>query len=121
MLPYFCGVVNDRLMAYIQAANPGLLAGIQATWPFHRTQQETTLNARPLKDRETITLDLTPDQVTVWREDLLYSQRDAAHALGCSRDAWARWEKGTRPVPLYIALAMAALAVGLRPYGEVRS
>jgi DNA-binding XRE family transcriptional regulator len=108
-------------MAYIRAANPGLLDTVQATWPFRRTQQETTLNARPLKDRETIALDLTPDQVIAWRERLHYSQRDAAHALGCSRDAWARWEKGTKQVPLYIALAMAALAMGLRPYGEVRS
>ena len=79
------------------------------------------MNARPTKDREEIVLDLTPQQMKAWRDRLHYSQRDAAHALGCSRSAWSNWETGTVRVPLYIALAMAALALGIRPYGEAQA
>lgn len=54
----------------------------------------------------------------VWRDRMGYSHRDACAALGCSRGAWGGWERGTAPVPLYIGLAMAALATGMKPYAE---
>jgi len=47
-----------------------------------------------------------------------YSARYACQALGCSREAWAGWEDGTHRVPAYIGLAMAALGLDMRPYGE---
>lgn len=56
-----------------------------------------------------------------WRERMGYSQRDACTALGCSRGAWAGWENGTQEVPRYIGLAIAALALGMKPYGDVQT
>jgi DNA-binding XRE family transcriptional regulator len=52
-----------------------------------------------------------------WREAMGYTQQDAADALGCSRQALRNWEDGTSKCPRYIGLAMAALAMGMSPYG----
>lgn len=62
---------------------------------------------------------LTAQTLAAWRERMGYSQRDAADALGCSRGAWAGWENSVHPVPRYIGLACAALALGMKPYGEL--
>lgn len=59
--------------------------------------------------------------LAAWRERMGYSQRDAAVALGCSRQAWADWENGVRRTPRYIGLACAALALGMKPYGEAQT
>lgn len=56
-------------------------------------------------------------QIVGWRNAMSYSQRDAAEALGCSRDAFGGWERGTQECPLYIRLAMSALALGVKPLG----
>jgi transcriptional regulator with XRE-family HTH domain len=53
----------------------------------------------------------------LWRERMGYSQREACEQLGCSRGAWAGWEDGTHVVPRYVGLALAALALGMEPYG----
>jgi transcriptional regulator with XRE-family HTH domain len=55
--------------------------------------------------------------VIAWREAMGFTQRDAAEALGCSRQALLNWEHGTTECPLYIGLAMAALALGMTPFG----
>lgn len=57
-----------------------------------------------------------PDQLHAWRERMSLNSRDAAEALGCSRGALLGWEAGRVPVPKYIALACAALALGIDPY-----
>jgi transcriptional regulator with XRE-family HTH domain len=46
------------------------------------------------------------------------STRAASETIGCSRAALAAWESGERPVPRYIALACAALALGIDPYSR---
>lgn len=61
---------------------------------------------------------LTGPVLATWRERMGYSQRDACAALGCSRGAWTGWENGSHTVPAYIGLAMAALALGMKPYGH---
>lgn len=47
--------------------------------------------------------------LTAWRERLDLSARGAADELGCSRDAWRRWEADPETAPLYIILAMQAV------------
>lgn len=64
---------------------------------------------------------LSPVTLTAWRTRMGYSQREACDALGCSRGAWAGWETGKNEIPRYIGLAMAALALGMTPYGDLRS
>jgi DNA-binding XRE family transcriptional regulator len=52
---------------------------------------------------------MSPDSLKAWRASLGLSQRAAAKALGCSRTSIMVWEKGSRRIPHYIALAAAAL------------
>jgi len=59
--------------------------------------------------------------LTAWRERMGFSQRDACEALGCSRQAWSDWESGEHKTPRYIGLACAALALGMKPYGEIQT
>ena len=47
--------------------------------------------------------------LTAWRNRLGLSQRAAADELGCSRDAWRRWEANPDAAPRYIILAMQAI------------
>lgn len=56
---------------------------------------------------------MTAASLTSWRERLCLSRSEAARRLGCSREALRTWENGTSEVPLYIALAAAAIAHGL--------
>jgi len=53
-----------------------------------------------------------------WRERMGFSAREACQQLGCSRGAWSVWESGKQPVPRYIGLACAALALGMTTYGS---
>lgn len=55
-----------------------------------------------------------------WRERMGFTQRDASKTLGCSADAWNRWETGKAKPPRYIGLACAALALGMKAYGETQ-
>ena len=61
---------------------------------------------------------LAPAIMLIWREQMGYTQLDAANELGCSRKALINWEKGRHEIPRYIGLAMGALATGMRPYGS---
>jgi DNA-binding XRE family transcriptional regulator len=61
---------------------------------------------------------IDPTVVIAWRETMGYTPTDAADALGCSRTSIYNWENGTNECPHYIGLAMAALAMGMSPYGS---
>ena len=56
---------------------------------------------------------MTPASFISWRERLGLNKVQAAKALGCSRTALDGWEAGRHTIPHYIALACAALAMGL--------
>lgn len=66
---------------------------------------------------ETTAKPIPPASVVAWREAMGFTSRDASEALGCSRQALLNWEHGTNECPRYIGLAMAALALGMTPYG----
>ncbi len=61
---------------------------------------------------------MTPTQFTEWRGHLGLSKSAAAEALGISRNMPQRYESGAAPIPKYVALACAAYAINLKPYGE---
>jgi DNA-binding transcriptional regulator YiaG len=63
---------------------------------------------------------IPPATIVAWREAMGFTQRDAAEQLGCSRSALQNWETGTNECPYYIGLAMAALAMGMGPYGDLK-
>jgi transcriptional regulator with XRE-family HTH domain len=58
---------------------------------------------------------MTPATLLAWRERLGFNQSEAARRLGCSRNAYLNWETGRSRIPLYVALACAAIAYGLPP------
>lgn len=58
---------------------------------------------------------MTPAGLIAWRERLNLNKSEAASRLGIGRNAYARYEAGEQPIPLYIALACAAIAHGLPP------
>lgn len=59
---------------------------------------------------------MTPDAFLAWRQRLGLTQTAAAKALGLSRSALINYEHGVRPVPKPVALACAAVALGIREY-----
>jgi hypothetical protein len=58
---------------------------------------------------------MTPASFLAWRLRLGLDKRAAAIALGCSRNYIYSLEKPGAKIPLYIALAAAAIANGLGP------
>ena len=60
---------------------------------------------------------MTGHDLTRWRELLHMNKGEASKELGCDRDAYSRWEAGLSKIPRYIALACAAIAHGLGPWG----
>lgn len=52
-----------------------------------------------------------------WRARLGLSKLAAARALGMSKDTTPRYESGQIKIPKYVALACAAIALGIKPYG----
>jgi transcriptional regulator with XRE-family HTH domain len=59
---------------------------------------------------------MTGDDLRDWIKSRNISDREAARQLGCSPNGLRRWLRGTTPVPLYVALACAAIAYGLPPW-----
>lgn len=55
---------------------------------------------------------MTADQFREWRERLGLSRTGASEALGLGRNQPQRYEEG-QPIPKYIALACAAIALGI--------
>jgi transcriptional regulator with XRE-family HTH domain len=60
---------------------------------------------------------VSPLTLREWRKRLSLSQRGAADALGLSFRAYQNYESGFRPIPKPVALACAAVALGLKEYG----
>jgi DNA-binding XRE family transcriptional regulator len=60
---------------------------------------------------------MTPADFTRWRSLMGFNRTQAAEALGLSRNMPAKYEVGA-PIPLYIALACAALVRGIAPWPE---
>lgn len=66
---------------------------------------------------------MSPEQFKAWREHLGLSQQDAAAALGISKGSVQLYERGARRederpvvIPKTVALACAAIALGIRRY-----
>jgi DNA-binding XRE family transcriptional regulator len=64
---------------------------------------------------------MTADDMRQWRAEMCYTQADAAQALGVSLSSVQKYELRTRPLPVPISLACAAIKAGLPPYvaGEI--
>lgn len=60
---------------------------------------------------------MTAEDFLAWRKSLSLNRSQAAKALGVGRNQPQRYEDG-QPIPLYIALACAAIARGIRPWPE---
>jgi DNA-binding XRE family transcriptional regulator len=59
---------------------------------------------------------LPPHSLLEWRKRLdIRSRAEAARRLGLSRNTYAAYEEGRAEIPLYVALACAALAYGPPP------
>lgn len=61
---------------------------------------------------------MTPASFLAWRQRLGLNKRRAAEALGISRVTLDAYENGLHSIPLYIALACAAIAMGVPPITE---
>ena len=60
---------------------------------------------------------MTPDDLRAWQAHMGLSQRAAAQALGVTHAAYGAWALGRTPIDTRTALACAALAAGLGPWG----
>jgi transcriptional regulator with XRE-family HTH domain len=58
---------------------------------------------------------MTAASLAAWRARLQVNKSEAARRLGLSRNAYDGYESGRKRIPLYVALAAAALAFGLPP------
>ncbi|KAA6205649.1 MAG: XRE family transcriptional regulator [Candidatus Tokpelaia sp.] len=65
------------------------------------------------------------EKFKLWRKKMGFSQIEAAKALGISRLSVQNYERGMRledgrpvRIPHPVALACAAIAAGLKPYGD---
>ena len=61
---------------------------------------------------------MTPDQLISLRQALGLDKKAFAAEVGVTRKTLAAYEAAVRPIPQTVALACAALARGLRPFGE---
>lgn len=59
---------------------------------------------------------MTPETLLAWRQRLgIKTRSEAARRLGLSRNAYCAYEEGRTKIPIYVALACAAVAFGLPP------
>lgn len=61
---------------------------------------------------------MTPVELRAWQAHMSISQRAAAEALGITQATYSAMVLGKSGIDLRTALACAALAAGLRPWGE---
>lgn len=59
---------------------------------------------------------MTAADLTAWRTTLGVSRAEASRRLGIAENTLAAYESGRTRIPLYVALACAALAYGLPPW-----
>lgn len=62
---------------------------------------------------------MTPDQLRSWQAHMGYTYETAAEALGMSRSGYAKMVLGQAAIDLRTALACAAIAAGVQPWGSV--
>ncbi len=60
---------------------------------------------------------MTPADLRAWQSHMHMTYDTAAHALGVSRATYAAWVNGHTGISKITALACAALAAGLKPWG----
>lgn len=60
---------------------------------------------------------MTANDFIEWRKRLGFNRTEAAEALGLGRNQPKRYEEG-QTIPRYIALACAAIALGVPPMGS---
>lgn len=60
---------------------------------------------------------MTAEEFTQWRERLGLNRLEASKALGIGRNQPKRYEDEGQEIPRYIALACAAVAMGVPPVG----
>jgi len=61
---------------------------------------------------------MTASELIELRQRFHWSQAEAARQLGCSARSIVNWENGTNKIPKSIALAVAAVAMNVPPYGK---
>ncbi len=61
---------------------------------------------------------MTCDQFLAWRKRLRFTQAKAALLLGLSKSTIERYESGFLEIPRSVALACAAIALGLTDYPD---
>jgi transcriptional regulator with XRE-family HTH domain len=68
---------------------------------------------------------MTPEDFKAWRKGLKFTQAEAAEALGVSKSSVELYEAGKRrddgravEIPKTVALACAAVAGGIAPWGS---
>lgn len=73
----------------------------------------------PISDEDVETLltgKATPELFERWRKSQGLNRSKASEALGVSRNMPERYETGKAVIPVYVALACAALSLGLKPW-----
>lgn len=65
-------------------------------------------------------LDVSPDEIKAFREELGLTQADLGQKLGGSKRSVEDWEAGRRQAPAMLRLAMAAVARGATPWSPSR-
>lgn len=61
---------------------------------------------------------MTTNDLRAWQARMGYTYDSAAKALGVSRATYARFVAGPGDVSRTVALACAALAAGMEPFGQ---
>lgn len=64
---------------------------------------------------------MTGEEFITWRKSLHLTRIEAAAQLGMSRNSVTAYENDASKIPNYIALACAALAKGIEPWGQNKS
>ena len=59
---------------------------------------------------------MTAASLLAWRKRLGWTKKRAAEEIGIARQSYIDYEAGARPIPKAVALACAALAIGLIPH-----
>jgi transcriptional regulator with XRE-family HTH domain len=59
---------------------------------------------------------MTPESLIAWRARRNWSKAEAARQLGISPNAYLYYERGKWPIKKWLALACAALALGIPPH-----